>query len=232
MFGLQHALAVVIFTLLGYFLVRLAKRGTPKFKNRLGVIMAWTICGTLVLWTIVRISVEGFNAKEHLPLHLCNIISILLPIFAYQCKYWMYEILLFWILAGTSQAIITPDLEHGFPHYDYLKYFIVHCGLVVFILYATLIYEMRPTVKSIFKSFVALQVYFVSMLLVNYFLGSNYFFISEKPPQGSLLDYLGPWPWYILVAEAIVFPYFFLIYAPFYFAKRKQTTSQITDPNA
>jgi len=89
-------------------------------------------------------------------------------------------------------------------------------------LYATINYNMYPTTKSIFKSFFALQGYFVAMLLVNYMLGSNYFFISEKPPQGSLLDYLGPWPWYILVGEAIVFPYFFLIYIPFYFAKRKK----------
>lgn len=131
----------------------------------------------------------------------------------------MYEILLFWVFAGTTQAMITPDLAHGFPHYNYLKYWIVHAGLVIFMMYATLVYQMRPSVKSIIKSFLALQVYFGLMLLVNAILDSNYFFISEKPPHGSLLDYLGEWPYYILVAELIVFPYFFLIYLPFYLTR-------------
>ena len=143
----------------------------------------------------------------------------------------MYEILLFWVFAGTTQAMITPDLEHGFPHYNYLKYWIVHAGLVIFMLYATFVFGMRPSFKSIFKSFLALQIYFIAMLIVNKLLGSNYFFISEKPPHGSLLDYFGDWPYYILVAELIVFPYFFLIYLPFHLT-RKKSISQIVDPDS
>lgn len=231
MFGLQHLVGILFFSFLGYFLIAWAKKKSEKKQHQIGIVMALFLCLSLLTWTFVRIYVEGFDAKEHLPLHLCNLVSLVLPIFAIKRKRWMYEVLLFWILAGTSQAIITPDLAHGFPHYDYLKYFIVHCGLVIFILYATVIYKMRPTVKSIFKSFFALQVYFVAMLLVNKIVGSNYFFISEKPPHGSLLDYFGDWPYYILVAELILFPYFFLIYLPFHLT-RKKTISQTTDPNS
>ena len=231
MFGFQHLVGVLFFVFLGYILIAWAKKLSEERQHKIGIVMSVFLCASLLLWTIVRIYIEGFDAKEHLPLHLCNLVSILLPVFAITRKQWMYEILLFWILAGTSQAIITPDLAHGFPHYDYLKYFIVHCGLVIFILYATFIYKMRPTVKSIFKSFLALQVYFVAMLLVNKLLGSNYFFISEKPPHGSLLDYFGDWPYYILVAELILFPYFFLIYLPFHLT-RKRAISQTTDPDS
>ncbi|MEZ4858929.1 MAG: TIGR02206 family membrane protein [Flavobacteriaceae bacterium] len=231
MFGFQHLAGILCFAFLGWVLIAWAKKLSEKQQHKLGIGIAFFLCVSLVIWTVTRIYIEGFNAKEHLPLHLCNIISILLPIFAITRKKWMYEVLLFWILAGTSQAIITPDLAHGFPHYDYVKYFIVHCGLVIFILYATFIYKMRPTVKSIFKSFLALQVYFITMLLVNKLLGSNYFFISEKPPHGSLLDYFGEWPYYILVAELILFPYFFLIYLPFHFT-RKKVISQKADPNS
>lgn len=230
MFGFQHIIAILFFALFGYTLIVWAKKLSEKKQHQLGIVISIFLCASLVVWTLSRIYIQGFDATEHLPLHLCNIISLLLPIFAVTRKKWMYEVLLFWIMAGTSQAIITPDLAHGFPHYDYLKYFVVHCGLVVFILYATIIYNMRPTVKSIFKSFLALQVYFVAMLLVNKLLGSNYFFISEKPPHGSLLDYLGDWPYYILVAELILFPYFFLIYLPFHLT-RKKTISQKDDPN-
>ena len=165
MFGIQHALGILFFVILGYILIKWAKKQNQKRQYQVGIILSFVLCITLVTWTLSRIYIHGFDAKEHLPLHLCNIISLLLPVFAYTRKKWMYEVLLFWILAGTSQAIITPDLAHGFPHYDYIKYFVVHCGLVVFILYVTLVYGFRPTVKSIFKSFLALQVYFIAMLV-------------------------------------------------------------------
>ncbi len=230
MFGIQHGLALLFFAFVGYLLISRAKRW-PKHKQvKLGILMAFFLSLTLITWTSLKIYINGFNVKEDLPLHLCNIISLLLPLFAIYRKQWVYEILLFWILAGTSQAMITPDLVNGFPHYHFLKYWIVHAGLVIFIMYVTFVFGMRPTVKSIFKSFLALQGYFLLMLFINKWLGSNYLFISHKPEHGSLLDYFGDWPYYILIAELILFPYFFLIYLPFYLT-RKKSISQKVDPN-
>lgn len=230
LFGAHHWLALLFFILFGFFIIRWAMRQTEKVQYRTGILFSFFLSFVLIGWTITKIYLNGFNIREDLPLHLCNIISLLLPVFAITRKNWMYEILLFWVFAGTTQAMITPDLEHGFPHYNYIKYWIVHAGLVIFMLYATFVFKMRPNFKSILKSFFALQIYFIAMLLVNKILGSNYFFISEKPPHGSLLDYFGDWPYYILVAELIVFPYFLLIYLPFYIT-RKKTISQKVDSN-
>lgn len=229
-FGIQHWVALAFFTLTGLFLIRWAIRQPKKVQNTTGVVLSVFLSLVLIGWTGTKIYLNGFNIKQDLPLHLCNIISLLLPVFAITRKKWMYEILVFWIFAGTTQAMITPDLEHGFPHYNYLKYWIVHAGLVIFILYATFVFKMRPKLKSILKSFLALQIYFIAMLIVNKLLGSNYFFISEKPPHGSLLDYFGDWPYYILVAELIVFPYFFLIYLPFHLTRK--SISQKVDPSS
>lgn len=85
---------------------------------------------------------------------------------------------------------------------------------------------MRPKFKSVFKSFLALQLYMLLMFGINYALGGNYSYLNEKPKSASLLDYLGDWPMYLLVVELIILPYFLIIYLPFYMAKRfkKQTT--------
>ncbi len=226
--GMQHWVPILSFALFGVLLIRWSQKQSEKVQIQVGILFASGLSLVLIGWTLMKIYLNGFNIKTDLPLHLCNIISLFLPVFALVRKNWMYEILLFWVFAGTTQAMITPDLVHGFPHYNYLKYWIVHAGLVVFMFYATLVYGMRPNVCSIFKSFFALQIYFVAMLLVNKLLGSNYFFISEKPPHGSLLDYFGEWPYYILVAELIVFPYFFIIYLPFHLS-RKRVISQKAD---
>lgn len=133
----------------------------------------------------------------------------------------MYEILLFWIIAGTSQGVITPDIAEGFPRFDYFRYWVVHLGLLTIIFYATFVFGMRPTIKSVFKSFLTLLVYVVSMVIINWLLDANYFYLNEKPKSASILDFLGEWPVYIIVGQLILIPYFMMIYLPFYFINRK-----------
>jgi len=210
--GIQHVLVVLFFLFAGMVLIRYARGRDKPTQNRLFFYLAWLVSSSIIVWTLLKWWIGPFDIKEDLPLHLCNFLALILPVFAIYRRFWMYEILVFWILAGTTQAILTPDLSEGFPHVNFFKYWLEHAGLVVFIIYATLIYDMRPTVKSIFKSFGAIQIYFIAMIVVNAFLGSNYLFISRKPDHASLLDAFGDWPYYILAEELIMLPYFFVIY--------------------
>ncbi len=141
--------------------------------------------------------------------------------FTFYRKYWMYEILVFWIIAGTLQGVITPDIPIGFPAFDYFRYWIVHLGLLIIICYATFVFNMRPKFKSIFRSFFAFQVYIVLMMIINRVLNANYFYLNEKPKSASLLDYFGEWPYYIITVQLIIVPFFLLIYLPFYVTEKR-----------
>ena len=136
----------------------------------------------------------------------------------------MFEILVFWIIAGTIQGVITPDIAIGFPDFDYFRYWVVHLGLLLIIFYATVVFKMRPRFKSVFKSILALQVYVAMMVATNIILDANYFYLNEKPQSASLLDYFGEWPYYILVTQLILIPYFLIIYLPFYLVNKKSST--------
>jgi len=49
---------------------------------------------------------------------------------------------------------------------------------------------------------------------INLLVGGNYMFLMHKPPTASLLDVLGPWPWYILSLEVVGFLMGGVLYLP------------------
>ncbi len=220
-FGIQHLVAVLFFFTCGIILIKWAKKLPKEKQIYIEKILSYSLSFSIVLWTFLKIIDRGFDIKHDLPFQLCNFTALLLPVFTITRKKIYFEIIFFWILAGTSQAIITPDLAQGFPNYNFIKYWYVHSGLIIYVFYVTTVYQIYPTLKSVFKSFIAIQGYFLLMLIVNKMTNANYFYISRKPNSATLLDYLGDWPYYIFTAELIILPYFLLIYFPFYLTKKR-----------
>lgn len=218
----EHLLPIFMATVFAIFFISYSKRKLTNFQQRIVYnLFGWFVSLTVATFHIYFISLGNYNIQTDLPLYLCSFIALLIPVFTYYRKYWMYEILLFWIIAGTLQGVITPDIAEGFPSFDYFRYWVVHLGLLIIVFYATLVFRMRPTFKSIFKSILALQLYVAMMVIVNRLLNANYFYLNEKPQSASLLDYFGEWPYYIIITQLILIPYFLIIYLPFYFTKRE-----------
>jgi hypothetical integral membrane protein (TIGR02206 family) len=174
----------------------------------------------VIFGTFLNVLKGNFNYQENLPLHLCSFLALLIPILSYTRKLLYFEVFFFLILAGTVQSLITPS-EYNYLNYPFFRYWYVHAGLVIFMMYAVFVYKMKPTLKSVGKSFLGMQLYMVFMFLINYLLGSNYFYTNRKPNATTLLDVFGDWPQYIFVVEIIVIPFFLLIYLPFYLSKNK-----------
>ena len=219
-FSVQHAIVALFCICFGFALIFITKKQTHKVQSIIGNIFAFSICFTVLLGTFVHLYKGNFNIQEDLPLHLCSFLALIIPVLSVTKKFVYYEIFFFLILAGTLQSLITPD-EHNYLNFPFFRYWFVHAGLVVFMFFATFIYKMRPTLRSVGKSFLGMQAYMLFMFILNYFLGSNYFYTNRKPDVATALDLFGDWPQYIFVVEILVIPYFMLIYLPFYLTRKK-----------
>jgi len=219
-YTLQHLFIILFFIVFGVLLIQWAKKQSESIQIRTGNIFAMAISSIVLLSVGLKIYTNEFDIKEDLPLHLCSLFAIIIPILSFTRKYLYYEIFFFLVLTGTFQSTITPS-DYNFLNLPFLRYWLVHAGLVIFMFYATFIYNMRPTLKSVFKSFAGMQIYLVCMFVTNYLLGSNYFYTNRKPEVATMLDAMGEWPYYVIGVELIVIPYFLLIYLPFYLTRKK-----------
>lgn len=198
--------------------------GRADASGRWGRRAGWVLAAVLVagkctgLWVSGRLL--GLPWEERLPMHLCDWGWFCLVVVLLWRQQALYELAFFWGLAGTFQAVLTPDLDYNFPHPLFVTFFISHCGLVVGVIFLTLGAGMRPRRGSVWRTFAWSQVYALAAGAVNVALGTNYGYLCAKPQHASLMDYLGPWPWYILALEALALGLFGLLHAPFFLARR------------
>ena len=221
--SIEHLMPIGVAILFSVLLIKYAKQSSNqvlklKLFNGLSVFVSLSVLS----FHLYHICFESYNIKTDLPLYLCSLIALLIPIFSFYRKYWMFEVLVFWIIAGTIQGVITPDIAIGFPSFDYFRYWIVHLGLLSIIFYAIFVFEMRPRLKSVFISFFALQLYVIFMVTINFLLDANYFYLNEKPKSASVLDYFGEWPYYIIIVQLIIIPLFLIIYLGFYLSSERR----------
>lgn len=121
-------------------------------------------------------------------------------------NYRIYEILFFFGIAGATQAVLTPSVGvFGLPHFWAIQSLTSHSLLIVALVFMTTIRVFRPTWASVCKTMLVLSVYTLFVTGLQYLIGSNYMYTLGKPATTSLLDAMNPWPWYILVAEAVAF---------------------------
>ena len=234
LFDAVHSTTLVVtFGLIVGVPLLMRRLGSETWSRRVGVGLAVF----LVIEEIVRAWIWVENGSRwilHLPLQLCGISTLLIAIVLIWRTYRVYEVVYFWGLVGTVQALITPDVPAGYPHPLYIGFYLGHGLIVLGIVYATFVFGMRPTRQSIVRAFAATLVFaFAVVAPVNWWLGTNYMYLSAKPENASLLDALGPWPWYLVNTALLALVLFCVYYLPFWIHDQiKSRESDELIPNA
>ena len=158
--------------------------------------------------------------QEMMPLHLCDLALFSCVFACISRKQVFFEIAYFWGLAGTIHGLFTPDLDTGFPAVQFWLFFIGHGGIVGCILYLVAGLRFRPIAKSVSRAYLMLLAYGVISGVFNAFFGTNYGYTRAKPGSGSLMDFLGDWPWYIVSLAVLAVVSFLILYLPWWIKDR------------
>jgi len=164
----------------------------------------------------IGLAVAGtWSAKTSLPLALCDV-----AVLVAACACWwrvplLVELTYFWGLAGTLQAVVTPDLNSGFPHLLFFQYVAGHLGIVVAALFLVVGMRISPRPGAVRRTFAITVGYSAVVGIVDGVTGANYMFLRRPPGEWTLLRLLGPWPWYTLSAAAVALVLFTALDAPF-----------------
>lgn len=221
LFGLEHRLAAGVTVGLAFVLPLTVRRlATRELQATLANVLASCLLGYLLIAPFIRVGVYGLPLREHLPLHLCGASVVLGTVMLWRRSFRVFEVVYFWGIGGVLAALLTPDLELGFPHPLFLLFFASHGLGLTAVMYATFVFGFRPRARSVAVAITATAAYAAVIYPVNLLLDANYLYLLRKPAQPSPLDYMGPWPWYILGLGALVVTVCLLCYAPFAVAQR------------
>ena len=115
----------------------------------------------------------------------------------------LVELLYFWAFSASLQALITPDLRPAVPGRPVPHLLRDPRGRDPRRLPARV---RLPAPAAAGRGLAGLRAHACVAVLAagaTLLTGGNYMFLRHKPVGGSLLDALGPWPWYILAGAAV-----------------------------
>lgn len=208
--GPDH-LAVLILTgaaALGFVLTRDQLRLRDDRRGR-RLVAAGLFVSELTAWLVA--ASEG---RVRVPLQLCDLVLGLTVWALWSLRPTVCELAYFWGLAGSLEAVLTPDLARGFPDPWWLKFFVTHCGIVLSAVYLAATGRVVVSSRTPWRIWAITNGYAAAAGLLNWRFGTNLGYLVQKPSQPSLLDYFGPWPWYIAGMELAALASFYLYYLP------------------
>src|SRR5438445_1538317 len=220
----EHVFALVAIALSTALLVVAARRRPGPW---LKVFAAVLVLDEVSWWLFLLGGGQpGSQVALSLPLQLCDVAIFIAAAALFTRRQLVVEVTYFWGLAGTIQALLTPDLPQHFPSYPYFQYYIAHGGVIAAALILVMGLRLQPRRLAMVQVAFITVAYAAVVGAVDAIAGANYMYLRAKPPSPTLLDVLGPWPWYILVAGLIGFALFAILDAPFRLAREPGQTSR------
>ena len=229
-FTLAHFLPIVIMFVLIYLIYRY--KDTLR-DSKMDMNIRYIIAFTLIIsemsyyWRLVGIPSLGPNPVEHLPIAVCGWVAIFCSFMVIGKSQTLFDISYFWLFAGSVFALLTPAVISytGPTRFRYYQFWIEHIGGFIAILYMMFVHKMRPTIRSMVKSYMALVIMAIIAYNANQIIGSgaNYLYMARPEAAPSILDILPPnFVLRLIIMAFAITVLFGVAYLPWYLKDKKE----------
>jgi hypothetical integral membrane protein (TIGR02206 family) len=202
-YGASHLTVLGIFVLGAVAVVVLGRHQDSETARRFSRVLAVLV---LALQLAIQVySMTEFGVDHGLPLQLSDLAAFVTAWALWSHDRRAFALTYYWGLTLSTQALISPALRgDDFPSLEFLAFWLIHLFVVWAAIYLTWGRRMRPTWRSYRFALLATVAWAAVAFTFNTIAGTNYGFLNAKPAQSSLLDLLGPWPWYLIPELALV----------------------------
>ena len=198
-------------------------------KLRYGMAFALIICDMSYYWRLAVMPSLGGNVVENLPIGICAWTVIFCSFLMIGKSQTLFDIIYFWLLSGSLFALITPTpLTYTGPtRYRYYQFWLEHTLGYISVFYMIFVHKMRPTVRSAFKSAIAMAVMVVIAYWVNQMVpGANYLYMARPEAAPSILDILPPnFALRVSIMAFAIGVMYWLAYLPWHLKDKKAKTA-------
>jgi hypothetical integral membrane protein (TIGR02206 family) len=222
-FGLSHLTVLAVLAIASAALVWIGRRQTQSQARLLGRVLAaliMAIFGAALMYKLIQPAID-----HSVPLQLCDLAELAAAYALWSQRKWAFTLTYYWGLPLSSQALFTPDLNGpDFPSHNFLTFFALHLLIVWAAIYLTWGRRMRPGWRSYRFAVITTLTWGAFTLGFNTIAGTDYGFLNRKPSNASMLDFLGPWPYYVLAEVVIVGAVWALMTWPWELKRRRQSS--------
>lgn len=149
-----------------------------------------------------------------MPLQLCDLTLWLTVLALFTLNPLAFETAYFAGLGGSGMALLTPDLWAPLASYPTICFFVAHGMVVASLLMLVWSKQAKPRPGSPCRVFGVLNAYAAAIAVFDAIFKTNYMCLCEKPAAASIMDLLGPWPFYLLWCEVAALVIFWLLWLP------------------
>lgn len=195
----QHLVFTFFSVIIGGVLIYIYTKSNKDNRSKLLAVISLIVLLNEIMFQFLLIYFDKWDLKLSLPLEMCYISALIIPLYNYNkdnrdLKNWLF----FAGFGGSFFAFINTNLEDGEMVYTFIHYFIAH-GLILIVVAALIIDGYRPSWKDYFNTVKWTTVLVVIMILLNYILDSNYMFTQSKPPGVTFTKLMPEWPYYFMI---------------------------------
>jgi hypothetical integral membrane protein (TIGR02206 family) len=200
----EHIAAMITTGAVATLVVSGARRWGDAWSRPVGRGLAVLIVGAFVCEQVTYAARHEWTAQVNLPLQLSDAVTLVAAVALWHPESaLLVELVYFWALTASVQAVVTPDLAQAFPDPLFLTYFVTHSGAIAAACLLVFGARRAPGPGAVWRVAAITAAFTAVAGLGTVLTGGNYMFLRRKPVGGSLLDLMGPWPVYIVAGVAL-----------------------------